>query len=179
MIQINEWLPNPTGKDSENEWIELYNNSNLKINLTNWIISSGSKYYKIKDKIIEPYSFIILNKKETKLNLLNNNGEIKIFNPKGELIDQVKFFGHAPEGKSFSRIDEIFMFTDPTPNQINKNNFQTAQIIKNYPTNINLNQINNYDLIFGLISIIIGFLISLTFWYIIKKNDYLENIFFK
>lgn len=179
MIQINEWLPNPIGKDSEGEWIELYNSSNLKIDLTNWIIASGSKSYKIKNKIIEPYSFIIFNKKETKLNLLNNNGEIKIFNPTGQLIDQAKFFGQAPEGKSFSRINKTFIFTEPTPNQINKTNIQTAQIIKTYPENINLNQINNYDLIFGLISIIIGFLISLTFWYIIKNNEYLKNIFFK
>lgn len=176
MIQINEWLPNPSGKDLENEWIELYNNSNQKINLNNWVIYSNSKFFKIKNKIIDPYSFLILKRQETKLGLLNSNGELKIFDPNGKLVDEAKFFGQAPENKSFSRFNKEFIFTTPTPNQ--KNDFkQTAQIIKNYPENIPLNKINYYNFIF--IGIIIGILLSLIFWYIIKNNDEFQNLFFK
>ncbi|MCS6789046.1 MAG: lamin tail domain-containing protein [Patescibacteria group bacterium] len=179
MIQINEWLPNPIGKDSKNEWIEIYNNSNQKINLNNWTIVSGTKSYKIKNKAIEPYSFLVLYQKETKLNLLNKNGELKLFDNQGNLIDQINFFGKAPDGQSFSRFDKKWMFTEPTPYKINqKNNFQMAQIINNkYPENIPLNKIENYNFI--LIGTLIAILLSLIFWYIIKNNDDLKNIFFK
>jgi len=83
MVYINEWLPNPWGNDLKNEWIELYNDSNQSINLSGWTIFSQNKSYKIKNKIIQPYSYLLLTKEETKLPLLNQNGEIKLLDFNG------------------------------------------------------------------------------------------------
>ncbi|MGC8775743.1 MAG: lamin tail domain-containing protein [Minisyncoccia bacterium] len=177
MVKINEWLPNPIGKDNQNEWIELYNDANQTINLNNWVIVSGNKTYKIKDKSINPKSFLLLNQKEMRFNLLNENGQLKLYDAQNNLIDQAKFFGQAPEGKSFSRFENNFIFSEPTPG---KENFyaQTVEIIKNYPLNLPLNKIYNQKEFF-IIAILIGILLSLITWYIIKNNENLKELFFK
>lgn len=45
-VVLNEFLPNPTGADSEDmpdgEWVELYNNENFDIDLTNWYVTDAS-----------------------------------------------------------------------------------------------------------------------------------------
>ena len=51
-IVINEVLPSPEGPDSENEWIELYNQNDFEVDLNNWIIKDtigGIKEYILKD----------------------------------------------------------------------------------------------------------------------------------
>lgn len=178
MVKINEWLPNPSGSDGENEWLELYNDSNQVINLNDWTIVSGKKAYKIKSQIIEPFGFLVLKRNETKLTLLNQNGELKLYDLGEKLIDTARFFGQAPEGKSFSRFENYFIFTNPTPGAKNIN-LETAQIINNfYPQNLALNKIYDFKEIF-IANILIGIFISAVVWYIIKNNENLQDLFFK
>jgi Lamin Tail Domain len=40
-VIINEIMFNPTGQDSDQEWIELYNAGNLTVNLQNWSIGNS------------------------------------------------------------------------------------------------------------------------------------------
>ncbi len=79
-VRFNEILANPSGKESENEFIEIYNSSHKKINLSNWIIKY-TRYYFYKEKkrsllkvstikesdkyIILPQKFLILKRKDT------------------------------------------------------------------------------------------------------------------
>lgn len=177
MVKINEWLPNPQGSDNK-EWIELYNDTNQIINLNNWIIVSGKKSYTIKNQVIKPNEFLVLKRSGTKLALLNQNGELKLYNNEGKLIDAAQFFGQAQEGKSFSRFENYFIFTNPTPGSKNIN-LGAAQVINNfYPENLILNKIYNFKEVF-ILNILIGIFISLAIWYIIKNNESLQELFFK
>jgi len=176
MVYINEWLPNPIGSDLKNEWIELYNDSNQSINLSGWTIFSQNKSYKIKNKIIQPHSYLVLTREETKLSFLNQNGEIKLLDFNGNVVDKANFFGSAPEGKSFSRFNNDFFFTIPTPGKKNEFIF-SAQIDKNYPENIVLNQlISTKEIIF--LDVIVGILLSLIIWFIIKNDENFKELFF-
>ncbi|UCC56649.1 MAG: lamin tail domain-containing protein [Gammaproteobacteria bacterium] len=44
-IVINEFLPDPSGTDSGNEWIELYNNGTSTVNIDSWAIDAGTSSF--------------------------------------------------------------------------------------------------------------------------------------
>lgn len=177
MIKINEWLPNPFGVDSEGEWIELYNDSNQVINLNNWKIISQNKSYKIKNIILAPQEFMVLTRKQTKLSLLNKNGELKLFDSYGNLIDEAKFWGEAPEGKSFSRIGDIFLFSEPTPGKKNIQTNQTYHAIADYHQAAIINKTLSFKN-FIFLEITIGILLVLAFWFIIRNHAEIRKLFF-
>ena len=60
-IYLNELFPNPKSKDKNNEWIELFNNSNSDINLGNWKISSTKSSQKLSNKtIIKAKDYLVI-----------------------------------------------------------------------------------------------------------------------
>lgn len=176
MVYLNEWLPNPSLNETQNEWVELYNDSNFSVNISGWSIVSGNKTYQIKNKVLGPKEYLILKRTETKLPLINQNGELKLFDANKNIVQKINFFGQAPENKSFSRFNNNFFFTEPTPGKENKQVF-TAQIIKNYPENLVLNKLidTNEIIFFGILT---GILLSLIMWIIIKSNANLKELFF-
>ncbi len=63
-VVINEVLYDPVGADSGYEWIELYNNSNLTLNLQEWTIEkAGTSFgviFTFPSIEIEPFGFILI-----------------------------------------------------------------------------------------------------------------------
>ena len=39
-VIISEFMPNPEGDDSENEWVELYNAGDKTIDISNWFLDN-------------------------------------------------------------------------------------------------------------------------------------------
>lgn len=93
-LKINEFLPNPTGSDSE-EWIEIYNDSDEALNLLNFSFDdeeSGSNPYKIsEEKIIKAKSFLIFKRSETKIALNNEGDSVRLLDPNGKIISSVNY----------------------------------------------------------------------------------------
>jgi hypothetical protein len=63
-VKINEFLYNPVGTDTGNEWIELYNNFDEEVNLNGWRLQkqSASLYtvYTFSNTVIQPYAFLLI-----------------------------------------------------------------------------------------------------------------------
>jgi len=128
-IKINEFLPNPEGDDDapmpEGEWIELIN-SGEPIDLENCYFKDNAnhKLYIIDSTTysteIGDYLVIYANGYS---GLLNNNGteKIQLFDPHNNLIDEVTY-SFSTEGMSWSKVDDIWRQTAPTPNEENENN---------------------------------------------------------
>lgn len=89
-IVINEFVSDPT--DNDVEWIELYNNTNKEIDLTDWTIEEGSEAKTTLEGIIgasNENKFFVIEKPKGNL---NNKGDIIILrNNTGTLIDQVAY----------------------------------------------------------------------------------------
>ena len=80
-VRLNEVLPNPSGKEKEKEFIEIYNPSSQSVNLSGWFIKYVRHYiYKGKERsllkvsaikedaqkyIVKPHSYLILRRKDT------------------------------------------------------------------------------------------------------------------
>ena len=102
-IEISEVLPNPEGKDAGQEWIELYNNSNEDIDLTNWQLDDeegGSKAYTFKNKVIKAYSYLVIYDSESKLKLNNSEESVRLIDPNG-VVKQEAYFEKSIEGSSY------------------------------------------------------------------------------
>ncbi len=117
---INEFLPNPVGKDQDGEWIELFNNKEGDINLNGWQIKDASgKTFIFKNQKILSNQYAVLDFKTTKISLNNSGETIELYNQKGDLIDKAEYVGVAAEGKSFSKNDDYFVLSEPTPGKEN------------------------------------------------------------
>ena len=178
MIYINEWLPNPSGADSGNEWVEFFNNGSEKIFLQNWILVSGNgKKFIFKDQSISAGEYLVLKQPETKLLLRNQNESLSLYDNQGKPVSQSAFSGSAQDGKSLSRTDSgTFVFAEPTPAAANKI-IKEISVAENYPVNKLLGQsIGLFDIL-GL-ALFIGLIYSFFIIVIFKKNDYLSKLFF-
>lgn len=96
-IRIVSFLPNPSGKDSDNEWLVLENKSQKTVDLKNWSIATGSK----KDSLVnhplresltlDPGQKITLTRKDSLFTLPNQKGRIELRAPNGEVVDSVRY----------------------------------------------------------------------------------------
>jgi len=114
-IYINEIFPNPSGKDTNNEWIELENKGNSKCNLEGWLIDDneeGSKPYTltINDEIIAG-GYLLLPSWKTKINLNNSDDAVRLFYPDESLANEINY-KDTYENKTFAKNADEFEWTE-------------------------------------------------------------------
>ncbi len=186
---ISEFLPNPVGKDTEGEWIKLFNDGQETISLAGWQIKDASgKTFTIKNQSIGPSEYLTLNYKTTKI-ALNNNGEtLFLYDQNGHLIDKAEFSGNAPEGKVLIRQGNKFTFSsqpiadeeDNASGNINKSaqkdsqEILTANIIDN--ASPNNSSVINHKTSLGFNGVLIGLFLALSLAFlsviILRKIDF-------
>jgi hypothetical protein len=92
-IFINEILPSPEGPDLENEWIEIFNENNFEVSLSDWKIkdiAGKTKTYTFpKGTKISAKGFLVLKRPITKITLNNNRDGLNLIQPDGKIIDEV------------------------------------------------------------------------------------------
>jgi hypothetical protein len=100
-IILNELIPNPTGSDEDGEFVEIYNGSNKKEDLKDWIIKdkSGGEY-KFSSIEIDTGKFLAVYYKDSGISLNNSDEEIKLYDPNGKLISSVSY-GDTKEGYAY------------------------------------------------------------------------------
>jgi len=178
MVFVNEWLPNPAGSDVEGEWVELWNDGNTEISLDGWrLATKGGKSFSLSGKDIAPEGFFVLHRKETKLTLHNQDGELALYDAGGKLIQEASFLGSAPEGKSFSHQGGgIFIFTEPTLGAHNA--VAGVEIIKNtYPLGEPLNPSVGSGGILGM-AIGTGLVLAGLVMIVLLRNEDLSKLLF-
>ena len=105
-IIFNEILPSPEGADSENEWIEIFNQNNFEVDISRWIIkdSEGTiTIYPLPDGIkIPELGYLIIGRKESKITMNNDKDSLAFLQPDGKIADSVSY-EKAPLGQSYNR----------------------------------------------------------------------------
>ena len=105
-ILINEILPSPTGSDTIEEWIEIFNPNDFEVNLSGWKIQDTVGKTKIytfpKETKILAKGFLVLKRPVTKITLNNEGDGLKLIGPEGKIIDEISY-QKAEEGKSYNR----------------------------------------------------------------------------
>jgi len=121
-IIINEFIPNPIGKDEENEWIEIYNDSNSIVDISGWQLDDedgGSKPFILpKNTLIAPKNYLVFSRQITKIALNNDKDSVRLLLPEGVVFQEINY-EKPKEGQSSARTDEGFVWSVPTPGMAN------------------------------------------------------------
>ena len=130
-IIISEILPSPEGADSENEWIELKNQSNQAISLFNWSIRDEkgtiNTYVFPENTKIEPQRFLVLTRPISGITLNNSEDGLVLIQPNQNIISSVNYV-NAPLGESYNHIDSEWIWSDqPTPSATNLSRKETTE----------------------------------------------------
>ena len=106
-VLINEVFPNPKGGDEDDEFIELFNQSDAIISLIGWSLSDATdKKYIIPKGEIGAGGYMVFKRSATTISLNNSGKEnIKLYNANGSLVQTVSYSGTAEEDQSYARRD--------------------------------------------------------------------------
>ncbi len=111
-LKITSVVPNPSGNDSENEYIVVRNQTKKKINLKDWSVATGSKNlynHPITKKLtIDPGETLKITRKISKFTLNNKKSKIELRYPNGKVADKIKY----DKGKKSVEDDEIYEDTE-------------------------------------------------------------------
>ncbi len=179
---ISEFLPNPVGKDTDGEFIELFNDGLKPTNLSGWKIKDASaKTFTFKNQTLEAGEYLTLPYKTTKITLNNDAETLYLYDPSGKLIDKAEFSGAAPEGKSFAcpaiggggQNDQFVLSSKPTPGKPNifdsaSSSTTSAEIVPNNSATIINASINSTGLLIGFF---IALALASLVVFILKKFD--------
>ncbi len=116
-LTITELLPDPASPqtDSNDEFIELYNPSNVAVSVGGYELQSGSSYrykYVLPDQSIEPGEYITITSAESHLSLTNTGTSVRLLDPNGVVVDEVVNYGAAKAGQSWMRgADGVWQWT--------------------------------------------------------------------
>lgn len=114
-VQISEFLPNPVGSDTDEEFIELYNTSTDAVALDAWQLddqSGGSAPYTIPSGTqIGGKSWRVFKRSETKLALNNSGDEVRLIDPNSEVRASANYSGTVPDGQSYNRSDDTYVLS--------------------------------------------------------------------
>lgn len=123
-IIFTEVMPNP---DEGEEWFEIYNPTNLVINLFGLKVCDGAgktHCYNFKDgETLPPYSYVVFEQSKTKITLNNDGDWLELFNDEEMIIaDTYQDFGDSDRGNSFAYFSSGWMWTS-TPSKALENIF--------------------------------------------------------
>ncbi len=125
-ILITEIMPNPSGADTGNEWVEIYNANDEETNLDDWFIAdsttsiTSSSVLKLNGNSIEAKSYLSIPIPEGKFSLNNTSVDsIRLFWPNKELALEVAYSAPTPENQSWCKLENEFKWCKPTPGQLN------------------------------------------------------------
>lgn len=94
-LRIVAFMPNPEGKDTEKEWVEIENLGKKEVNLKGFGIATGTKKlvnHPIRDDfIIEGKSIKRLTREDSLFNLPNQKGKIELRAPDGKVLQKLKY----------------------------------------------------------------------------------------
>ncbi len=94
-VRITKMIPNPSGKDTEGEWIMIENRGKKSIDLKNFGIATGWKKltnHPIRENfIIKPKETAKLTREFSLFTLPNQKGKIELRAPDGKVLQKIKY----------------------------------------------------------------------------------------
>lgn len=120
---ISEILPNASGSDTGNEYIELYNPTDYDTNLNAFYLQLGpsfSKNYNLPDVPINSQQYIYLTDTQTGITLPNSTASLRLFSNDNQQIDETDSYTDPSEDTAWALIDNQWQYTNqPTPGKEN------------------------------------------------------------
>jgi len=102
-IRINEILPNPSGDEDTDEFIEIYNFNSEQIDLEKWQLKDKSgKIYTFPKKIIGVNEYLSIYSSDTEIALNNSDETIYLLDPNKKEASKIYYLESAKEDVSYN-----------------------------------------------------------------------------
>jgi hypothetical protein len=135
-ITINEFLPNPEGKDEEEEWIEIYNDSDQIVDIGGWQLDDeegGSRPFVFPENtLIAPKNYLVFSRPTTNIALNNDKGKVRLLLSTGTVFQEISY-EQSPQGLSSAKAPEGFVWSMPTPGLSNITGTNNKELNNNQP----------------------------------------------
>ena len=125
VITVNVYEESIIVSEFNNEWIELYNQSDQIANLTNWQLDdqeqgSSTPFIFPLNSLIAPNQFLVLRQQITKLAFDDENDQVRLIYPDGSVAIEVSYYAEEKQGLSIAFNGSDYFWTKtPTPGSIN------------------------------------------------------------
>lgn len=119
--EITEVLPNPKTPETDDadEFIELYNPNEQPFSLKGYRVEAGMTYsrgYTFTEGTLLPKSYAVFKITETNVQLSNTEGQVRLLNPSGGVINEIPAYEDAPEGSSWVVVADTWQWLEkPSP----------------------------------------------------------------
>ncbi len=122
-LTITELMPDPVSplKDSEAEFIELYNPNDTTVDLSDYQLESGTNWrykYQIPQFFLKPGRYLAIYSQDSKLTLSNAGSSVRLIGATGSEITK-ETYPKAKPGLSWSNIAGEWGWSTPSPNAVN------------------------------------------------------------
>jgi hypothetical protein len=133
-LVINEFVPKP--EDDVAEWIELYNQSSVSLNLTGFVLDDregGTAPFKLDGYHVDAGGFVVIEKSVSGIGLNNAGDEVRLLDNTGNLIDTYAY-ARTETGLSYARVPDgsdnwvVGNPTKGTPNSLTSTGTPTTAI---------------------------------------------------
>jgi hypothetical protein len=124
-VVVNEFLPNPTGTDTNNEFIELFNTGDTVVDLSGWQLDDmdgGSSVYVFPaGTTIAAHGFLVTFNNTSHITLNNDGDTARLVSPDGAVKSSHVYTTSLNEGVSVNRLADgtYVLSTTVTPNAAN------------------------------------------------------------
>lgn len=152
-VRIISLSPNPKGKDSENEWVEIINKTKKRINLKGWSIATGwKKLYNHpikKDFILKAGKSKKLTREICAFSLGNKQAKVELRYPNGKIADKLKYNRKdtsISEDELFQKDKATWHWTEATPTKNTKKGipqYNATENTENMPEELSAINLNN------------------------------------
>jgi len=123
-LEITELLPNPTGTDDGNEFVEIFNPNQMPVNLSDYKLmvgTNGVKYELPVGSIINPNQYLVFSNKDITFTLINTTSNARLISSDDQQIDESPAYNNPSDGMAWALIDGLWRFTNqPTPGTANR-----------------------------------------------------------
>lgn len=115
-LLITELLPNATGSDDGQEFIEIFNPNEVSLSLNDYHLKVGpqleARYDFPKDMIIAAGGYSGFTNKQIPFNLLNSSSRVQIIDANGDIVIDVPAYLNPLDGYSWALIDTQWQYTN-------------------------------------------------------------------
>ncbi len=115
-VLLTEVFPNPVGRDTNKEWVEICNQGGSRQQLSGWLLRAGTRSAKLPSFSIGPNSCRVVGKGQLHLALRNSNLFVSLVDAEGKVVSSIGYPGSIPEGMSVVQADGATVLSrHPTP----------------------------------------------------------------